>query len=122
MKTDLATLPPNTLLILTDFAAMMVLQAFQTKNSSVDGHTVNGKVVCRYNRRTVKVKDKDDEGEPSEEVQIHTVDVHHFFAETISKGKKTDHAMHNICIDAIITRYKSLFQDAFSVTLDHLKL
>jgi len=75
MKVDLATLPPNTLLILTDFAATMVLWAFQTKNSSVDGHAVNDNVICMYNRRTVKVKDKDDEGEPSEEVQIHTV--HH---------------------------------------------
>ena len=122
MKADLATLPPNTLLILTDFAATMVLWAFQTKNSSVDGYAVHGNFVCMYNRRTVKVKDKDDEGEPSEEVQIHTVDVHHLFAETISQGKKPDHAMHNICLDAIITRYKSIFQDEFSITLDHVKL
>jgi len=46
--TDFARLPKNTLLIFTDFAASMCLRAFQTKNSSVDGHAVNDNVLLQY--------------------------------------------------------------------------
>ena len=92
MKTDLGTLPKDELLIFTDFAAVMSLRSFQTKNSSVDGHAVNENFVCLYNRRKVTVTEKRMENEVEIEVNgelyIFTVDVHHFFAETISKGKK----------------------------------
>jgi hypothetical protein len=40
---------------------------------------------------------------------IWTCEVHHFFAETISKGKKNDHVMHNTSLDAIIEHYKPIF-------------
>ena len=63
------------------------------------------------NRRvaTVKEKKKDENGNETgktveEQVHIATVDVHHFFAATLKKGKKNDHAMHIVCLDAIIKK------------------
>jgi len=50
-------------------------------------------------------------------VQIFTVDVYHFFAETISKGKKNDHAMHNICLDKLVEIYKVIFREELNVEL-----
>ena len=47
------------------------------------------------------------------EVTVFDVDVHHFFAETLSKGKKTDHAMHNVCLDHLIEMYRASFQQRF---------
>jgi len=123
--TDFDRLPPDTLLIFTDFAASMCLRAFQTKNSSVDGHAVNDNFVCIYNRRKVKVKEKDDEGnildDEEKEITVFTCDVHHFFAETISSGKKNDHQMHNVALDAIIQHYKELFAESdFADELRHV--
>jgi hypothetical protein len=37
-------------------------------------------------------------------------DVHHFFAETMSKSKKNDHAMHNTSLDALIKHYIPIFE------------
>ena len=121
----LQPLPPGTLLIFTDFASSMALRAFQTVNSSIDGHAVNDNFVCIYNRRTTTVKDKkkDENGEDIESddtIEIFTVDVHHFFAETISKGKKNDHQMHNTCFDEIIRRYKHTFAETLGVPLEHV--
>ena len=84
MKNDIRTLPDNTLLVFTDFSATLVLRALEAKNSSVDAHAVLDNFVCLYKRRKAKVKEKDKE----EEVEIFTCDVHHFFADTISAGKK----------------------------------
>lgn len=121
---DFARLPKDCILIFTDFAASMCLRAFQAKNSSVDGHAVCANFVVIWNRRIAKVKekDKDENGDVTEEVkdiQIWTVDVHHFFAETLSKGKKSDHAMHNCCLRAIIAYYQSLLQSR-GITLKHV--
>lgn len=92
MKTDFSRLWPGTLLTFTDFAANVVLRAAQAKNSSIDGHTVNNAFVCVWNRRTVDVKDKKMENDVEIEfttgVQIFTIDILHFFAKTLSKGKK----------------------------------
>jgi len=110
---DFARLPKDCILIFTDFAASMCLRAFQAKNSSVDAHAVCANFVVIWNRRIAKVKEKDENGVITEEerdIQIWTVDVHHFFAETFSKGKKSDHAMHNRCLKAIIAHYKALLQ------------
>ena len=108
-STDFSRLPPGTMLIFTDFASSMALRAFQTLNSSIDGHAVNDNFVCIYNQRKVKVKEKKKvngiEVETEEELVIYDVDVLHFFAETMSKGKKNDHAMHNVALNAIITQY-----------------
>ena len=129
MQANISRLRQNEMLILTDFASVLALRAFQTKNSSVDGHAVNDNFVVLHNRRIVKVRDiearkkkKDNEVEMQindEEIVICTVDVHHFFAETISKGKKNDHAMHNICLDAIIRRYQGIFAGRGD-TLEHV--
>ena len=86
-KTDFTLLRKDTLLIFTDFAAVMALRAFQVKNSAIDGHAINNNFVVIYNQRIVKVKEKDSETENN--MEIFNVDVHHFFAETLSKGKKT---------------------------------
>ena len=86
-STDFSQLKNDTLLIFTHFAAVMALRAFQTPNSCVDAHAINDSFVVIYNRETVQV------GELRKDIETFDVDVHHFFAETISKGKKNDHAM-----------------------------
>ena len=87
-------------MIFTDFAAVMTLRAFQTPNFSVDGHAINDNFVVVYNREIVPVNE---EGcETTKNIEIFEVDVHHFFAETISKGKKNDHHMHNASLDALV--------------------
>ena len=92
------TLPNNTLLIFTDFAATMVLWAFQAKKVLVvDAHAILDNFVCLYNRWNVQVEDNE-KGE-QENVKVQTVDVHHYLAESLTKGKKSDHAMHNQCLD-----------------------
>jgi len=125
METDFKRLPPGTLLIFTDFASSMALRAFQTVNSSVDGHAVNDNFVCIYNRRTTTVKDKKkgengEEVETEDSIEIFTVDVHHFFGETISKGKKNDHAMHNVGFDDLTNTYKQIFIDKMGVPLENI--
>ena len=47
---DFSRLWKDTLLIFTDFLVMMLLRAFQLKNSSVDGYVVNDKIVVAWNR------------------------------------------------------------------------
>eukprot|EP00956_Cyclotella_meneghiniana_P028855 scaffold68305_cov22-Cyclotella_meneghiniana.AAC.1 len=116
-QTDFTRLPPNTLLIFTDFAASMALRAAEAKNSSVNAHAVNDNFVVVYNKRTVKLKERkkrkhievlnEDE---QEDLTIWTCDVHHFFAESMSKGKKNDHAMHNTSLDAVIKKYAEVFE------------
>ena len=98
---DIQTLPNDTLLIFTDFAATMVLRAFQAKNSSVDAYAILDNFVCLYNRWNVQVE--------QENIKLWTVDVHHYLAETLTKGKKSDHAMHNQCLDHLIPFYKKKF-------------
>ena len=122
MNTDFSRLEPDTLLIFTDFAAVMCLRAFQTKNSSVDGHCINDNFVCIYNRRSVGVKEKSGTNDCefvsiNDTVQIFTVDVYHFFAETISKGKNKVHAMHNICLNKLVEMYKVIFREKLNVEL-----
>ena len=103
----------------------MALRAFQTKNLSVDGHAVNDNFVCLYNRRKATITEKrmenDVEIEVDEELLIFTVTVHHFFAETISKGKKSDHSMHNTCFDGILKMYKLVIPNTVGVPLHRVK-
>ena len=82
-STDFSQLKDDTLLIFTDFAAVMALRAFQVPNSSVDAQAINDNFVVVYNREIVK-----EVGEKKKDIETFDVDVHHFFAETISKGKK----------------------------------
>jgi len=121
MDTDFTRLAKGCLLILTDFSAVMCLRAFQVKNSSVDGHASNANFVCIWNRREVSYTESKKDGdvvmETNETTQIFTVDVHHFFAETFSKGKGGNHAMHNACIDKLITHYKKRFMEELGIPL-----
>jgi hypothetical protein len=116
-QTDFSRLPKNTILIFTDFAASMALRAAETKNSSADAHAVNDNFVVVYNKRSVtletnKIRSGIVELEEADRVPltIWTCDVHHFFAETMSKGKKNDHAMHNTSLDALIKHYIPVFE------------
>ena len=119
-KTDFTLLRKDTLLIFTDFAAVMALRAFQVKNSAIDGHAINDNFVVIYNQRIVKVKEKDSETENN--MEIFNVDVHHFFAETLSKGKKNDHAMHHVSLDALIKHYQTIFPMVTGEELKHVKV
>ena len=124
IKLDFAQLKPNTLLIFTDFAAVMALQAFETKNSSVDGHTVNDNFVCVPNRHISTVKEtKKLKGKSllvRYNLEVFDVDVHHYFEETYPKGKKTVHAMHNICLDNTINFYRDAYRKRNNRTNDCL--
>ena len=97
----------------------MALRAFQKKNSSVDGHAVNDNFVWVCNRRGMSVP-KDNEDQILSEVEVFSVGVHLFFAETISKGKKNDHAMHNVALDALIKHYQSVFPEETATPLRHI--
>lgn len=50
-----------------------------------------------------------DGNEIDENVEVFDIDSHHFFAETLNKGKTNDHNMHNTCLEAIILHYKTVF-------------
>jgi sentrin-specific protease 1 len=114
--TDFTKMSPGTILIFTDYAALMALRARQAKNSSVDAHAICDNFVILWNKRVVKVtgKKKDESGvevDIEEEVTISNVDIVHFFAETFEKGKKNDHAMHNTCLDYIICKYRAKLRE-----------
>ena len=113
MDLDFIRLTKEGILIFTDFAAVMVLRAFQVKNSSVDGHAHCANFVVMSNPREATVtetrKENDVEIMINDNMMIFTVDVHHFFAETMSKGKLNDHQMHIVSLDALIKKYKGIF-------------
>lgn len=89
MDSDFTRLAQDTILIFTDFAAVMALRAFQAKNSSVDGHAICDNMVCISNRRIASVTKKEkNDSETELSLEVFDIDVHHFFAETIEKGKK----------------------------------
>ena len=95
----------------------MCLRAAETKNSSIDAHAVNDNFVVIWNRHLLHLKTKMmrlgqfDLGEEEwEHLIIWSCDVHHFFAETMSKGKENDHAMHNTALDALILNYTQMFE------------
>ena len=92
MKFDLRTLPLNTLLMFADHAAVMILRAVQVNDSSVDGHAINDTFVCLCLRRKCTLKEKKEANGrvtwSEDEIEMFSVDAHHFFASTISKGKK----------------------------------
>ena len=121
MENDFAFLPNATLLICTDYAVTMNLRAKETTNSSVNAHAINDNFVCINNRRVseakVKQKENGEESVTTEQVTLFAVNVHHFFAETISKDKKTDHAMHNCDLDAIIKKYRTKFEEEMGCQL-----
>eukprot|EP00956_Cyclotella_meneghiniana_P016615 scaffold26325_cov20-Cyclotella_meneghiniana.AAC.1 len=119
-KTKFAVLPPTSIMIFTDFAALMCLRAFEAKNSSVDAHAICATFVVMYNRRFVTLKKKIGECETVFQHELFNVDVHHFFAETLEKGKKNDHAMHNTCLKAIIPHYQQILRDLHNVELNHV--
>ena len=81
----------------------MALRAFQTPNSSVDCHAINDNFVVVYNREIVPVNEQG--CDITKNIETFEVDVHHFFTETVSKGKKNDHHMHNISLDALVKHY-----------------
>jgi phosphodiesterase/alkaline phosphatase D-like protein len=65
------------------------LTATEKLNSATDSHAVIDNFVCLYGREDVTVTDKEN---GHTETVVVTVDVHHFLAETFSKGKKKTHA------------------------------
>ena len=67
-------------------------------------------------KETSKVDGK--EAVTEKELDICNVDVHHFFAETISKGKKSNHTVYNTALDTIINLYKT--NGKLSVPLKHV--
>lgn len=125
--TDFSKMSLDTILIFSDFAALMVmaLRALQTKNSSVDAHAVLANFVVLSVKRVVTVvgKKKNELGEEEdveEEVTISNVDVIHFFAETFEKGKKNDHCMHNTCLDEIIRKYRVKLKQKYGIDLKYV--
>ena len=92
----------------------MALRAFQTPNSCVDGHAINDNFVVIYNREIVQVD------ELNKDIEIFDVNVHHFFAKTISKGGGNDHAMHNLSLDTVIKHNEQIFKDRFCQELKHI--
>ena len=54
------------------------------------------------------------------DIEIFDVDVHHFFVETIFKGKEINHAIHNLSLDAVIKHYEQIFKDRFNRELKHI--
>ena len=112
-----AWLPPGYILVFTDFSAVMDLRARDTVNCAIDGHAVCDNFIVISNRRTVPVEKEKKKGEVNigetehDDIEIATVDVHHFFAATIERGKKNDHAMHIVCLEALIEKYKTIFRN-----------
>jgi phage tail protein X len=99
------TLQMLRLLIFTDFSASMDLRAGETDNSSVDRHAVLAIYIVLHSKRVVTV-------EKDGKLVKHTLydcDVWHFFAESMSKGKKNDHITHNACLDRIVSFYQEKF-------------
>lgn len=106
MKYDINSLKEDECLVLTDFGATTNLKATETVNSATDGHLVCCNAVVLSNRRTVKVKKPLGDGFEEEDVVVFDVYYLHFLAETLSKGKKADHAMHQVCLDHVIKLMK----------------
>ena len=57
-----------------------------------------------------------------ENIETFEVDMHHFFAETISKGKENDHHMHTILLDALVKHYWRIFREKMNMELNHILL
>eukprot|EP00986_Skeletonema_menzelii_P017430 scaffold19452_cov150-Skeletonema_menzelii.AAC.1 len=113
---DFTKMPPDTIIIFTDFAAVMALRAREAKNSSVDAHAICCNQVVLWNKRVVKVsgKRKGEDGEEvdiEEEITISNCDYIHFFAETFEPGKKNDHSMHNTGLDDTIETYRAKLRE-----------
>jgi len=87
-----AQLQPNTLLVVTDFAVVMALRAFQTKNFSVDGHNVNNNFVCVSNCPNFTIEEETKiNGKSvmkSKNLQFYGVDAHHFLKKLSPYGRK----------------------------------
>lgn len=120
---DLSNMDEDTIVISTDFGATMDLYANELKNASVNDHAVICNFVVYSNRRMrpgwyilgflsmaanahilfclVQNEDGTTSLKP-----FYDVDVHHFIADTKTKGKKADHATHNTALDKIIELYK----------------
>lgn len=123
---DFATLRDDTILIFTDYAAVLALRASETKNSSVDAHAINDNflvIISKRRKAVVKVKRKVEgqEVEVEDDVPVWRVDIKHMIGETMSKGKKNDWAFHNKCLDFIAKEYAKIFEeDPNSPPLRHI--
>ncbi len=105
---DIDSLKPNECIILTDFGATTNLKATEKVNSATDAHLVSCNAVVLSNRRIVQVKKPlGDNNFELEDVVVFDVSYLHFLAETLTKGKKADHAMHKVCLDKIIEIMKT---------------
>ena len=105
------------MLVFTNFSAVMDIRARATLNCAVDGHAVWDNFVAVWNQRTVRVDKKTrnadvDVGKMTcDNIEIATVDVHHILAATINRGKKNNHTMHIVCLEALSKKYKTKFQN-----------
>ena len=107
-KHDINSLQDDECIILTDFGATTNLKATETVNSATDAHLVSCNAVVLSKRRKVTVnRPLEDGGVDSEDVIVFDVSYIHFLAETLTKGKKADHAMHKVCLDKIIDNMKT---------------
>jgi hypothetical protein len=94
---DISTVGPNSIIIMTDFAATLALKACETVNSSVDSHAFLDNFIVISNRRKANVINRCNEEVTTTEVSLNDCDVHQFFGSTMSKGKKNDYISHNAC-------------------------
>ena len=106
-KIDLTNSHPDIhRIIYTNFGATLDLSAIEKDNCSVNNHAAVCILFVVTNWRNVKFKKKNENGNNIEdETIINDCDKWIFFADTISKGKKNDHVMHNSCLTYLIKYY-----------------
>ncbi|KAL7458925.1 hypothetical protein ACHAWC_010635 [Mediolabrus comicus] len=103
LKHDYNALSDDEGFILTDFGATTNLKATEKVNSATDAHLACCNFVVLTNRRTVKVNKQLEDGSFEEEdVIVYDVKYFHFLAGTLTKGKKADWRMHQVCLDKIL--------------------
>ena len=124
MNTQFAILPQDMLLISTNFAALMALRAFQTKNFSIDGHawTTNlyvfiteGKWMWRKNKREW-LWDRGKRG-----YAIFHCGYASFLCRDNLKRKKKAIMQCTIFLDTILDKYRPVFEINLGLTLWHVK-
>jgi len=94
---DIATVPPNAIVIMTDFAATMDLRAIETVNCSVDNHAWLVNFIVISNKRSVPIDGKRE--------FFHDCDVFQYLGCTMNKGKKNDYISHGACLRHVLNHY-----------------
>jgi hypothetical protein len=95
---DVYTFDDKTILVCTDFSAMMDLRPIKTKCSHVDRHAVVAIFYVFTNPRWVVT-------ETGETVRVSDCDVWHVFGDTLNKNTKNDHVFHNAALNHVLKHY-----------------